>query len=372
MEVLLVSTSYPRDVSDWKGRFNQRIISGLSKLDYSRLFVWGPPGQLPDNVRYCATASDTIWLEKISAQGGIAHIIRSNPPKAVLHGCELLFRLHNTYKRLSHVDIYHVNWLQNALSLPNNNKPLLVTTLGTDLKLLGLPGMKSALRHVFSHHPTIIAPNNTWMIPVLKATFGNLASVRAIKFGIDNEFFEVTRTINEKPRIWLTVSRITKDKIGPLLEWGENYFGTSDELHVVGPLQDGLRLPAWVKYHRPTSLGRLREYWFPRASALVTLSSHSEGLPQIVIEAMAAGVPVIASPIAAHRSVITHKDNGWIASSPETFCSGLDFLSDFDNNLTIGSSARKYVSEQFGTWKDASRRYQTAHLELLEKPHHEQ
>jgi glycosyltransferase involved in cell wall biosynthesis len=210
------------------------------------------------------------------------------------------------------------------------------------------------------------------MVPILSDTFGDLATVKEIKFGIDNEFFEVTRTIEQDPRIWLTVSRITKDKIGQLLNWGKDYFGSTDELHVIGPFQEALTLPPWIKHHRPASLQDIRKYWLPKAAALVTLSSHSEGLPQIVIEAMAAGVPVIASPIAAHRSIITHKFNGWIASSPETFYWGLKYLSDPDNNRTIGTYARQYVSKHFGTWEDAARRYRKAHLELLEISHHEQ
>ena len=39
-----------------------------------------------------------------------------------------------------------------------------------------------------------------------------------------------------------------------------------------------------------------------------------EGLPTVIMEAMAVGVPVIATDIAGSREMISHKKNGWLVA----------------------------------------------------------
>src|SRR3546814_4265729 len=69
------------------------------------------------------------------------------------------------------VDLYHINWLQTALPLPDDGKPVLVTVLGNDLNLLRLPFVRTLLRHVFSRRRVAICPNAEWMEAPLRAAF---------------------------------------------------------------------------------------------------------------------------------------------------------------------------------------------------------
>jgi glycosyltransferase involved in cell wall biosynthesis len=366
LKILFVSTSYPKDDLDWKGRFIERMLCGLSGRDII-LYLWAPSGRIPDNVKDTASGEEKIWLDKLSENGGIAHKVRSGPFQAVFWGSGLLLRLRDVYKRFSEADVYHVNWLQNVLSIPDNKKPILVTVLGTDLSLLRIPWMKSALKRVFKQHPAILAPNNSWMTPVLEDDFGSVAEVREIRFGIDDLFYNIERNISKNPRIWIAVTRITRDKIGPLFDWGESCFREEDELHVIGPVIEKIALPSWVKYHAPANLAEIRDLWFKRASGLITLSVHSEGLPQVVLEAMASGLPVVASPHPSHREVITHKENGWIAGNADEFREGIKLLSDTEKNLSAGLSARNSILNICGTWENAAERYHNAYTELMQR-----
>lgn len=366
MKILFISTSYPENDLDWKGRFIERMLCGLSEKDIN-ICLWSPPGRIPNNVKYSASGEEKIWLEKLSKEGGIAHKIRSGPVQAVVWGAGLLLRLRSVYRRFSDADIYHVNWLQNALAVPDNGKPVLVSVLGSDLSLLRLPGMKVALQSVFKKHPAVLVPNNGWMVPVLEKIFGNVAEIREIKFGIDDAFYSLERTVSANPRIWIAVTRVTKDKIGPLFDWGEKCFGGEEELHLIGPLVEKIALPSWIRYHAPTDLKEIRELWFKKASGLITLSVHSEGLPQVVLEAMASGLPVVASPHSSHSEVVIHGENGWIAGNAGDFCEGIKLLSDPGRNLSAGLSARSTVLKLCGTWHDAAERYNNAYIGLMQR-----
>ena len=364
MKILFVATSYPENACDWRGRFVERLLNALSGKKVLEIFTWAPFGEHPQNVKFDLTARDATWLKKLSDQGGIAHQIKSGPLKAAKWASELLVRLNCAFKRNHNADIYHINWLQNALSVPNDRKPLLISVLGSDLKLLRFPGMKQALQYQFRRHPVVLAPNNNWMTPLLEQHFGHLARIRPVKFGIDEDFYKITRNVSSNPQIWLVVSRLTHDKLGPLFEWGKDCFGPDDQLHLLGPNQEGVQAPAWVNYHGPCGLDDLKRCWFPRISGLVSLSAHSEGMPQVILEAMAAGVPVIASPIDAHRDVIRHGENGWLAGSRDQFASGLQWLSGGNVNMKAGNAAREAIRSSCGTWDDAAERYMEIYEEL--------
>ncbi|MGB5613170.1 MAG: hypothetical protein WBM67_10990, partial [Sedimenticolaceae bacterium] len=50
VDVLMATTSYPRDEADWKGRFIYDLARSLGKTGRARVRLWGPPGDLPGGV----------------------------------------------------------------------------------------------------------------------------------------------------------------------------------------------------------------------------------------------------------------------------------------------------------------------------------
>jgi glycosyltransferase involved in cell wall biosynthesis len=202
----------------------------------------------------------------------------------------------------------------------------------------------------------------------LLQAFGDVAEVRTIAFGVDDPWFQIVRPPLSGPtRHWLAVTRLTKNKIGDLFDWGNGLFGQERQLHLFGPMQEGVALPSWVNYHGPTHPADLIERWFPMASGLITLSRHDEGRPQVMLEAMAAGLPVLASDLPAHRDIVQHRHTGWLAGKPEDVGEGLDWLDDPANNQHAGQAAREWVKASVGTWDDCAGRYAAAYGSLLER-----
>jgi glycosyltransferase involved in cell wall biosynthesis len=368
--VLVISSSYPQSFKDWKSIFIRQLINALSANFEFTISYWGPPGPLPRNVSYECLPQDEAWLSKLMEQGGIIHLFRQGGMKSFLAPAKFFLSLKRTYKRHKNIDLYHINWLQNAIPLWGTKQPAVISVLGSDLGLLKLPGMTWLLRQVLKKRKCVLAPNAGWMTDILEKKFGDVTRVISIPLGIDKEWYELKRNYeNTTPRKWLVVSRLTQKKIGPLLAWGEKLFnkGRGHQLHLFGPMQEDIALPEWVFYHGPTHAKDLMENWFSKAAGLVTLSQHDEGRPQVMLEAMAAGLPIIASRIPAHENFITHRETGWLTSSIQDFVEGVDWLSVLKNSKTIGSQAQTWVRREVGTWTDCANRYLQVYANLLEK-----
>lgn len=68
-----------------------------------------------------------------------------------------------------------------------------------------------------------------------------------------------------------------------------------------------------------------------------------------LIQVMAAGKPVIASPVGANRQVVQHGVNGFLAETPEQWADALRKLSDPDLRRRMGQAARQTVQEGYTT-----------------------
>ncbi len=344
------------------------MVEALSKHGGIDLSTWLPPGPVPSGVVRITTTADYDWLQRLMDDGGIAHLLRHKPLQGCIAATTLLRRQHRAFTRTP-ADLYHVNWLQNALAMPSNPLPALITVLGTDMRLMRLPGIRTLLRRNFRSRPVAICPNARWMQPELQSTFGDLASVRFVPFGIDARWYEVERRFesSERPK-WLCVSRLTADKIGPLFEWTAPRFARGHaELHLFGPMQEQLTIPDWVKWHGPVAPDSLREKWFPEAHGLITLSRHSEGRPQVILEAMASGLPIIASSLPAHDDLLSGGEGGEVCTSPAETLAALETLAAPVANRTMGLRGRDRMLADAGTWDDCARRYATLYRQLLDQ-----
>ena len=367
MKVLMISSSYPQNTKDWRVRFVSDLVYAMAQKKQVELHLWAPPGEKPSSVIDSLTDDESIWLRQLMDRGGIAHILRSRIIQRLFVAKTLLVKLRKVYKRNAEADVIHVNWLQNLLPLWGISNPAVISVLGSDYALLRLPFMVFLLRKVISQRRCILAPNADWMVNGLKKRFGDIAEIIPVPFGVKEMWFDIKRNVTplKTRRKWIAVLRVTEKKIGSLFEWGEKIFGSEDELHLLGPMQEQIKIPEWAHYHGPTHPAVLRDNWFPEAAGLITLSQHDEGRPQVILEAMAAKVPIIASDIPAHRNIIEHRQTGWIARTRDDFHEGLKLLSNNDLNLKIGMNASEWVKRHIGTWDDCAERYIGVYEKLI-------
>jgi glycosyltransferase involved in cell wall biosynthesis len=91
--------------------------------------------------------------------------------------------------------------------------------------------------------------------------------------------------------------------------------------------------------------------WMRAADGFV-LSSRYEGLPMVLLEAGACGVPAVATDVPGTREVLVDGVNGWLARAADPKClseemSRLMHMSQTERNA-MGECARHRVVEKFG------------------------
>jgi glycosyltransferase involved in cell wall biosynthesis len=104
-----------------------------------------------------------------------------------------------------------------------------------------------------------------------------------------------------------------------------------------------------------------------RESDIFMLSSASEGLSLTLLEAMAAGLPVIATDVGGNREVVTHGETGLLVApgSPEALAAAtLSLLDDPARALAMGRAGRQRVERVFDL-RLMVRRYEDLYRELI-------
>jgi glycosyltransferase involved in cell wall biosynthesis len=90
---------------------------------------------------------------------------------------------------------------------------------------------------------------------------------------------------------------------------------------------------------------------FYRAAGVLLLPSAYEGLPMVLLEALGAGLPCVATRVGGIPEVIQDGVNGFVTEldSPEQLAGrSLDILNDPDRRRRMGEAGRRMVVERFG------------------------
>lgn len=102
-----------------------------------------------------------------------------------------------------------------------------------------------------------------------------------------------------------------------------------------------------------------------QAADMFILPSYSEGMSLSLLEAMAAGVPVIASDIAGNRALVAHEQSGLLVPPRDVrgFTSAIARLLEQPSlRISLGSQARQEVQDKYSLAKMGRE-----HLDLIER-----
>jgi glycosyltransferase involved in cell wall biosynthesis len=107
------------------------------------------------------------------------------------------------------------------------------------------------------------------------------------------------------------------------------------------------------------------------AADVFVLPSVDEGLPMALLEAMARGLPVVATPVGAIPSVVTHERNGLLiptGSSGALASAIAGILSQAGTRRELGLAGQATIRERFSSAR-MFRDYLAVYLQLVSSPH---
>ena len=142
-------------------------------------------------------------------------------------------------------------------------------------------------------------------------------------------------------------------------------FGDGPELDSLRKLSGALGLDEVVTYH-----GFIKDMQSRlRSVDLLYLTSDSEGLPMILLEAMACGVPIVSPAVGEIPELLSNGECGILVRSqePRAYASAaLDYADDQSSFLNKAARARERVTTIYSS-RATARRYLDAYLELLQQ-----
>jgi L-malate glycosyltransferase len=106
---------------------------------------------------------------------------------------------------------------------------------------------------------------------------------------------------------------------------------------------------------------------------LLLLPSQTESFGLVALEAMASGIPVIASDVGGLPEVVTHGETGFLAPVGDVERMGdyaIRLLTDQDLHHRFAHAARERAAAHFG-YEQVVRQYEQVYARLLETPTHE-
>lgn len=84
-----------------------------------------------------------------------------------------------------------------------------------------------------------------------------------------------------------------------------------------------------------------------------------------MLEAMASGLPIVASRMPAHADLVDHGETGFMCSTQAEYESAIVELQDNEANHRMGEASKALMCAKVGTWDDCAERYFTVYNDLL-------
>ena len=378
MKVLIITNLFPNSRQPGRGIFNQQQFKELAQLCDLKVVAplpWCPPIKLFARWDNCAQVPDKEAIDGIE----VFHPRYLVTPQVgrSLYGFFLYLGIIRTIKKIAQsfpFDIILATWaypdaFAGMLAAKHFKKPLVIKVHGSDVNLFSKYFWRRLMmRLAFEHSPKVIAVSND-----LKEKIQHLGilkdKIAVIGNGVNTQIFKPLDKGECRKKLSLPAEQKLVVFIGNLVEVKgiefliEAFRDLSGDiiLRIVG--EGGLRpmLEEQVKKlnlsRRIVFTGRCPHNDIPiwmNAADIFCLPSLNEGCPNVVLEALACGTPVVASRVGGIPDMITSPEQGILTAPRDS--KGLAKAIEQMVNKADNKPGRTAVFKR--SWSDTARELQ--------------
>jgi glycosyltransferase involved in cell wall biosynthesis len=384
--LLALTTSYPLHPGGSAGVFVQSLYRGLS--DRYTIDVVCPADTKVTRPSFNDfTAADIrvhavrylpkAWRTLAQQAGGVVLSVKRSPWRAFLLPALLGALFWRCLRCADDADLIHANWTVCGVMVGIvgrlRRKPVITTLRGSDVAraeyswldrfILGLAVRTST---------TVICVSEAMAERARKRFPHRAADIHACLNGVDETFFKIVRAPSDEHMLRVVaVGNLIRLKGFDVLIEAVARARCRDQIRVciIGDGSEGEALRTLAAARGVSACfefaGRLPVAEMPARYAdadLLVLSSYSEGRPNVVVEALAAALPVIASDLEGVRGMVLDGDTGWLipAGNADRLAGALDQANaDRAELRRRGERARELANTQLGTWAETAQAYDT-------------
>lgn len=378
MKILLVTTSFPIKGGASSGVFIERLAQRLGNA--SHLTILAPADDTPirktDSKPYDLFVfryAPMKWQILAHGGGGIPATLAAYPFTLLLLPFFLVSMFLSCAKHAKEADIIFANWsicgVIAGLVGRLLGRPVITTIRGEDGNRAQVSWMHRYLIYLcFRLNERVVTVSNDIAMGLSQLFPAMADKIVMIPNGVDciakPEEHE-TSAKNEKIRLLIVGSLIARKSVLTALQalsllppkFSLTIVGDGPERESLQTLVSELRLEDRVRFegHVPPENVSL---WLARADVLL-ITSKSEGRPNAVLEAFAAGVPVVGTDIPGIRELVTADFNGMLFpfGNYEALAQCLCTLDNCAMRLRLGEGGRQFIGEHCLTWEKTADRY---------------
>jgi len=393
VKICMLSTTFPRFQGDIYGNFIYLLAKKLVERNVivkvvcshyegiQREEKWGSIEIF--RYRYIIPESH----QQLTYEGGILAALGKNHWNKVLIPFFMLSFLLKGLRVGKSCDLIHAHWTVSGLIAllvrKWHKKPIVLTVHGSDINALNKKFLlKLVNRFILSKVDNIIAVS-----PALKEKVIEMGILQEklwyIPNGVDTDEFYPAPIESPVPKRILWVGRMSKEKGLPILikamkeilkeipQAQLTLVGDGPERGVIDQMIEDYQLKDHIHLEGFQSHMEISRYF--RNSHIFVLPSIREGFPLVTLEALASGLPCIASNVGGVKAVIEDGINGYLVSpsdARELSLKVVKLMNNPDLMKEMGEKARERIVGQYSWDRIADRTidlYQHAMVDRMRK-----
>lgn len=319
-------------------------------------------------------------LQSTEGTGGIPVRIKQNPFLLLFVPFVMVALFIKTYRLTRNNSIIHAQWLPMAFIAAIIKKikdtPFLVTLRGADQALWKIKLLNPIVNWIFQSSDAVVTVSKS-----LSTEISEKFNIQSKTYFIPNGVYVPSRkrnNNNHKHIILFVGALIPRKGVDILIQaYTMAKFESHIHLMIGGDGIERKRLQSMVHgtniEENITFLGEIPSdevQDLMLKSNCFVLPSYSEGTPNVIKEAMACGIPVIATNVSGNPELIMHNKTGLLFEPGDvnTLSNHLHFAIDNKNIMReMGRKGKEFIISEKLTWRNCANEYEKIYKNIQRK-----